>query len=71
MLRKSGLLVISALTIAALSGCAQTSHPTKRADLGKPVSSAAMEALIDQPGPLELKTVIGADWVADLSDCSI
>jgi len=30
-----------------------------------------MEALIDQPGPLELKTVIGADWVADLSDCSI
>jgi glyoxylase-like metal-dependent hydrolase (beta-lactamase superfamily II) len=26
-----------------------------------------MEALIDQPGPIELKTVASADWVADLS----
>jgi len=26
-----------------------------------------MEALIDQPGPIELKTIVGADWVADLS----
>jgi len=67
MLRKSGLFFIGALTIAALSACTQTSHPGKPADLGKPVSSAAMEALIDQPGPIELKTVVGADWIADLS----
>ena len=26
-----------------------------------------MEALIDQPGPIELKTVVGADWTADIS----
>jgi N-acyl homoserine lactone hydrolase len=67
MLRKSGLLFMAAFITAALSGCAQTSHPTKSADLGKPISSAAMEALIDQAGPIELKTVVGADWVADLS----
>lgn len=37
------------------------------ARLGKPVSSSAMEAVIDTPGPIELKTVASADWVADLS----
>jgi glyoxylase-like metal-dependent hydrolase (beta-lactamase superfamily II) len=67
MLRKSGLSFIGTLAIVALSGCAQTSHQTKSAGLGKPISSAAMETLIDQPGPIELKTVTSADWVADLS----
>ncbi|MCP3371904.1 MBL fold metallo-hydrolase [Bradyrhizobium cajani] len=67
MLRKSGLSVIGALTIVALSACTQTSHSTKPANLGKAISSAAMEALIDQPGPIELETVVGADWIADLS----
>ncbi|MBR0858961.1 MBL fold metallo-hydrolase [Bradyrhizobium liaoningense] len=67
MLRKSGLSVIGALTIVALSACTQTSHSTKPANLGKAISSAAMEALIDQPGPIELETVVGADWIADFS----
>jgi N-acyl homoserine lactone hydrolase len=67
MLRRSGLLLIGAVTIAALSACTQTTHPTKPADLGRPISSAAMESLIDQPGPIELKTIVGADWTADLS----
>jgi N-acyl homoserine lactone hydrolase len=67
MLRKSGILFASALSIAGLSACTQTSHPAKSADLGKPISSKAMEALIDQPGPIELGTVVGADWIADLS----
>ena len=67
MHRKSGLPFIGALTIVTLSACTQTSHPATPASLGKPVSSSAMEALIEQPGPIELKTVVGADWVADLS----
>jgi N-acyl homoserine lactone hydrolase len=67
MLRKLGIFFTGAITAVALSACAQTSHPTKAADLGKPISSAAMEALIDQPGPIELNTVVGADWIADLS----
>ena len=55
------------LIVAALSACAQTTHQSVPANLGKPISSSAMEALIDQPGPIELKTVASADWVADLS----
>lgn len=67
MLSQSRPFFVAAFITAALSGCAQTTHPTKPADLGKPVSSAAMEILLDQPGPIELKTVVGADWTADLS----
>jgi glyoxylase-like metal-dependent hydrolase (beta-lactamase superfamily II) len=43
-----------------------TTHPTAPARIGTPVSSAAMEALIDQPGPIQV-TTIGADWEASLS----
>ncbi len=56
----------AALITIALSGCAQTSHPTTSASIGKPISSSAMEALIDQPGPIEVKTV-GVDFVAEFS----
>jgi N-acyl homoserine lactone hydrolase len=43
-----------------------TTHQTTPASIGAPVSSAAMEALIDQPGPVEVKTV-DADWEVPLS----
>lgn len=43
-----------------------TTHHTTPASIGKPVNSAAMEDLIDQPGPIEFKTV-GAEWEANLS----
>jgi N-acyl homoserine lactone hydrolase len=43
-----------------------TTHRTTPARIGTPVSSAVMEALADQPGPIEVKTV-GADWEANLS----
>src|SRR5262249_4507329 len=43
-----------------------STHPTTPARSGTPVSSAAMEAVIDQPGPIEVTTV-GADWEANLS----
>jgi len=67
MLRQSRLVFIAASVGAALSACAQTSHQATPASLGKPVNSSAMEALIDQPGPIELKTIVGGDWVAPLS----
>jgi N-acyl homoserine lactone hydrolase len=67
MPRRSGLFFAVAFIIAALCACTQTSHQTKPASLGQPIGSSAMEALIDQPGPIELKTVVSADWVADLS----
>ena len=42
-----------------------TTHPTTPADLGTPISSSAMEALIDEPGPVQL-TTIGSSWSAPL-----
>src|SRR5689334_561655 len=36
------------------------------AAISTPVSTSAMEVLIDQPGPVEVQA-IGADWEADLS----
>ncbi|NKY43224.1 MBL fold metallo-hydrolase [Nocardia cerradoensis] len=43
-----------------------TTHPTTPAQLGTPVSATQMEAVADQPGPVEVETV-GTDWVANLS----
>jgi N-acyl homoserine lactone hydrolase len=43
-----------------------TTHATKPAHIGKPVASSAMEAVVDQAGPIEIDT-IGTDWEANLS----
>jgi N-acyl homoserine lactone hydrolase len=43
-----------------------TTHPTTPASIGTPISSSAMEGLIDQSGPVEFETV-GSDWAAPLS----
>jgi len=43
-----------------------TTHPTQPAQLGTPSGSAAMEALIGQPGSVQVNTV-GVDWQANLS----
>ena len=53
--------------LALLAGCTITSHETKRVSMGKAVSSRALLALIDQPGPLEVETVNSADWEIDRS----
>jgi N-acyl homoserine lactone hydrolase len=63
-------LIILALFVAAFiisSGWSQTTHQTVPAGLGKPFSSSAMEALIEKPGPIEVRTVASSDWKADLS----
>ncbi len=65
----AGLIVI-ALGITALvfsAGFPQTTHPTVPASVGKPISSSEMEALIDKPGPIEVKTIVAADWKTDYS----
>jgi N-acyl homoserine lactone hydrolase len=64
MRHRFGLLFIGTFSITMLSACSQTSHETAPAKLGSPVSSSVMEALIDQPGPIELKTIASADWTA-------
>ena len=39
-----------------------TTHPTRLATLGKPISGEQMEAVLDRPGPIDVETVVGADW---------
>jgi glyoxylase-like metal-dependent hydrolase (beta-lactamase superfamily II) len=48
-----------------LGGCALTRHPTRPSDLGAPQSSDQLIALVDQPGPVTVETVVSADWAVD------
>lgn len=50
-----------------LQGCAATTHPVSGSAPGKPVSSAEMERVMDQPGPVTLQTIASADWAVPLS----
>ncbi|MFL5307919.1 MAG: MBL fold metallo-hydrolase [Polyangia bacterium] len=51
---------LAALTLTA--GCQASTHATHASTLGKVTSAQAMEALLDQPGPIDVETVVGADW---------
>lgn len=50
-----------------LAGCAVTSHRTQPAKLGAVSSLAALEAVIDQPGPIAVETLTAAHWQVPLS----
>lgn len=52
--------------VVALQGCSLTSHPLGKPAPGKSSSSAEMERLIDQPGPVELESIVSADWSVSL-----
>ncbi|WP_228098271.1 MBL fold metallo-hydrolase [Chitinilyticum piscinae] len=58
---------MSLLFAGMLAGCASTTHPVKPAAQGGAISSVALEAVIDQAGPVELQTVASADWQVPLS----
>jgi glyoxylase-like metal-dependent hydrolase (beta-lactamase superfamily II) len=66
----AAVLASVALAAAALSagaGCRVTSHPVAPAELGRAASSDAMIAVLDRPGPVEIETVVAADWSIDRS----
>jgi len=54
-------VLLSSLVLTGLA-CTASSHATRPATLGVPLSGAAMEAVIDRPGPVEIETVDSADW---------
>ncbi len=65
-------LLLGALVglLLALQACTATSHSEEAGTLGRPISMAAMERILDhadQAGPVELQTFNSADWIADLS----
>ncbi len=61
------LFTLASALILLLQGCSITSHPTVQSSLGKPSSSAEMERLLDQPGPIQLETINSSDWAVPLS----
>ena len=61
------LFTLACVLILLLQGCVLTDHPIGKAAIGKPTSSADMERLIDQPGPIELETINSADWSISLA----
>lgn len=60
-----GITLAAALLV--LAGCASTTHPLQRAQMGKNVSDAAMEQQLQTPGPVVLESVTSATWAVSLS----
>ncbi len=46
-------------------GARPTSQPVVAAELGTSRAGSALEALVDQPGPVTVETVVAADWEVD------
>jgi glyoxylase-like metal-dependent hydrolase (beta-lactamase superfamily II) len=59
------LALTSVLALPALPGCASTGHPTAAGSLGESRPASALEAVVDQPGPVTVDTVISAEWQVD------
>ena len=64
-----GSVIAGVVLVVALSGGAfgawgsrATSHAIEPAQLGNVSSAAALEAVIDEPGPIEVETVRAARW---------
>lgn len=56
------VLGVMAASVGAMSLCATTGHPIVASALGTPSSTAAMLRNLEQPGPLEVETVVSAEW---------
>jgi N-acyl homoserine lactone hydrolase len=64
----SALAIASIVSLApALGGCAATGHPTAPASLGIARPTSSLEAVIDQPGPITVETIVSATWEVDRS----
>ena len=48
-------------------GCAASTHATAPSALGAPRRFADLEAVVDQPGPIEVETVVSTEWAVDRS----
>ncbi len=61
------MLKLSWILPLVLAGCATTSLPVRRAELGEPRRTADLLAVLDTPGPLAAGTVNSGDWSVPLS----
>ncbi len=51
--------------LVLLPRCTFSHHATVASELGKQSSSDALVALLETPGPVELETVVSADWAVE------
>lgn len=63
-LRRAALALLAAVatTVAGLATCHPTSHAAAAADLGEARASSDLDRVVDEPGPVTVETVVGADW---------
>lgn len=62
------VVAIATLYLSALAtGCVASRHSTTPSGLGRAASGAEMLAVLAQPGPIFLETVVAADWSVPLS----
>ena len=66
ILASVGVLLLGVAARATV-GFTPTSHAVEPAHFGTASSTSALEAVIDQPGPVTVEAVVGADWAVPLS----
>jgi N-acyl homoserine lactone hydrolase len=54
-------------TLTMCQACGLSNHRVVQSSLGRSCSLAEMEAVVDQPGPIDVDTVISADWTLPLA----
>ena len=64
---RTTIRILPLLASTWLAACTFSSHPTKPSALGTNRSSAELLAVVDQPGPVEVETIVSADWAIDRS----
>jgi glyoxylase-like metal-dependent hydrolase (beta-lactamase superfamily II) len=65
--RVLALALSSLVSLALLSGCASTTHPDVPATIGEAAPASRLASSVDEPGPVIVETVVGADWQVPLS----
>ncbi len=58
-MKTSPVILAAAL---ALTGCAVSTHATGPSNLGVPRNGGALLGVVDLPGPIEVETIVAADW---------
>ncbi|MDB5216402.1 MAG: Beta-lactamase-like protein [Myxococcaceae bacterium] len=61
------LLAGLATTGGVMTTCTPTTHGAVASDLGVARTTADLESVVDEPGPVAAETVVGADWEVDRS----
>lgn len=57
--------VLTLCSAALLTGCVVSNHPVTASTLGTSSRSSALLKVLEEPGPIEVETIVSADWKVD------